>query len=137
MTKRNSKANPEGAMGLGTGVAVVAPIPVTPNKEDGQALGDSQPQMTPLQQTVSQQAMEAVAARLLTPVSGGKTAGETRTAEPVPKRAKPTPVSTPCGSPAGDLEMAGLQVGGQGTDVFHDAHDATGRMDMEEEVDAQ
>ena len=74
MTKRNSKANPEGAMGLGTGVAVVAPIPVTPNKGDGQALDDSQPQMTPLQQTVSQQAMEAVAGRLLTPASGGKKA---------------------------------------------------------------
>ena len=81
--------------------------------------------------------MEAVAASLLTPVSSGKTAGEPRTAEPGPKRPKKTPVNTPCGSPAGDLEMAGLQVGGQGKDVFHDAHEATGRMEVEEEVDTQ
>jgi hypothetical protein len=137
MTKRNSKVSPEGAMGSGTGVAVVAPIPVTPDKENGQALGDSHPQMTPLQQTVSQQAMEAVAARLLTPVSGGNTAGEPRTAEPVPKMAKLTPVSTPCGSPAGELAMGGLQVVDKGKEVFHNAQNVAGEMDVEAEGETQ
>ena len=80
-----------------------------------------------------------MAASLLTPVSLGNTAGEPRTAEPGPKRSKPTPVNTPCGSPAGNLEMAGLQVGGQGKDalVFHDAQEAAGKMDVEAEVETQ
>ena len=139
MHKKNSKADSEGAMGLGIGVTVVAPIPVTPNKEDGQALDDSQSQIPPLQQTVSQQAMQAVAARLLTPVSGGKTAGEPRTAEPVSKRAKSTPASTSCGSPAASLEMAGLQVGEQSKEAqeFHDAQEAAGKMDVKAGVGTQ
>ena len=122
-----------------TGVATMAPIPETPTKEDGQALDNSQSQTTPLQQAVALQAMEAVAASLLAPVSLGKKAGEPRTAEPGPKRSKPTPVSTPCGSPAANLEMAGLQVGGQGKDAqeFHDAQEAAGKMDVEAEVEPQ
>ena len=116
-----------------TGVAAMAPMSETlgtPNKEDGQALDNSQSQRTPLQQSMAQQAMEAVAGRLLTPVSSGETAGEPRTAKPGPKRTKKTPNNSVPGSPAGDLEMAGLQVGGQGKDVFHDVHDAAGRMDV-------
>ena len=84
---------------------------------------------------MAQQAMEAVARRLLTPVREGEAAGEPKTAEPGPKRSKKTPVSTPApGSPDGDLEMSGLQVCGQGKDVFHDA---TERMDVDGEVDTQ
>ena len=138
MVKRNSKANPE--------VAAVTPIPVSPDKEDGQGLDDSQPlqqtaslllPVTPLQKTVSLQAMEAVAGVLLTPASGGKKATEPRTAEPASpasKRSKPTPGHTPAGSPAGDLAIGGLQVGDKGKEAqeFHDAQEAAGKMDVDE-----
>ena len=70
------------------------------------------------------------------PVGQGKTAREPRTAEPGPKRSKLTPVNIPCGSPAGNLEIAGLQVG-QGKDVFHDAQEAAGKMDVEAGVGTQ
>ena len=122
-----------------TGVPVMAPMPVTPNKEDEQTLDDSQSQTTPLQLAVAQQAMEAVAASFLTPVSVGKKPGEPQTTEPVPKRPKPTPVSTPCGSPAANLEMAGLQVGEQAKEAqeFHDAQEAAGKMDVEAGVETQ
>ena len=110
MVKRNSKANPE--------VAVLTPIPVAPDKEDGQGLDDSQPLQqtaslllpeTPLQKTVSLQAMEAVAGVVLTPTSGGKKATEPRTAEQAdPKRRKPTPGNTPAGSLAGNLGIGAI-----------------------------
>ena len=116
-------------------MALVPETLETPNKEAGQAHDNSQPQVTPLQQAMAQQAMEAVARSLITPVSAVKAAGEPKTAGPGPKSAKKTPGSTPTpGSPAGDLEMSGLQVCGQGKDVFHDA---TERMDVDGEVDTQ
>ena len=92
MVKQSSKANPE--------VAVVTEIPVTPSKEDGQVPGDSWPPRmtdallleTPLQKTVSLQALHAMAGALLTPASGGKKTTEPRSSEQAdPKRHKPTP----------------------------------------------
>ena len=120
------------------GVAEVALIPETletPTKEAAQAHDNSQPQVTPLQQAMAQQAMEAVARSLLTPVSAVKAAGEPKTAGPGPKRAKKTPGSTSTpGSPAGDLEMSGRQVSVQGKEVFHDAAE---KMDVDGEGDTQ
>ena len=66
-------------------------------------------------------------------LNGDGEVGEPRTAEPAPKRPKPTLVNTPYGSTAGNLEIDGMQVG-QGKDVSHDAQDAAGEMDVEAEV---
>ena len=120
--KRGRKASPE--------VAVVDEIPETLNKGDGQGHADSQPTKptdvlmvdTPLQQAVSLEALNAVAGALLSPPgSGGQKTATPRTTEQVhPKRRKPTPV----GSPAGNLEMAGLGIGGDGGKEAHEFVDA-------------
>ena len=116
-----------------TGVAEVALIPEalgTPTKDDVQTPDTSQPQGTPLQQAMAQQAMEAVAHNLLTPDSAVKAAGEPKAAEPGAKRAKKTPGNTPVpGSPApgqegpiaGELDLSQLHVSGDEKEVFHDA----------------
>ena len=131
--KRGRKASPE--------VAVVNEIPVTPDKGDGQGHADPQPTKptdvlmvdTPLQQAVSLEALNAVAGVLLSPPgSGGQKTATPRTTEQVhPKRRKPTPV----GSPAGNLEMGGLGIGGEegekGTQEFLDAQEGE-RMELED-----
>ena len=70
------------------------------------------------------------------PAGQGKTAKEPRTEEPGPKRPKLTPVNTPRGSPAKNLETDGLQVG-QGQGVPNDAQEAAGKMGVEAEVGTQ
>ena len=131
--KRGRKASPE--------VAVVNEIPVTPNKGDGQGHADSQLTKptdalmleTPLQKSVSLEALEAVAGALLgTPGTEGKKAGTPRSTEQAdPKRRKPTPA----GSPAGDLRMGGLGIGGEEggkeSQEFLDAQEGE-RMEVED-----
>ena len=133
--KRGRKASPE--------VAVVNEIPVTPDKGDGQGHVDPQPTKptdvlmvdTPLQQAVSLEALNAVAGALLSPPgSGGQKTATPRTTEQVhPKRRKPTPV----GSPAGNLEMAGLGIGGgdvgKEAQEFLDAQEGEAAESMEVE----
>ena len=131
--KRGRKASPE--------VAVVDEIPVTPNKGDGQGQDDSQLKKptdalmleTPLQKSVSLEALQAVAGALLgTPGTEGKKTGTPRSTEQAdPKRRKPTPA----GSPAGDLRMGGLGIGGEEggkeSQEFLDAQEGE-RMEVED-----
>ena len=133
--KRSRKASPE--------VAVVNEIPVTPSKGDGQGPADSQPTKptdvlmleTPLQKSVSLEALNAVAGALLTPDTVGKKTATPRTTEQADaKRRKPTPV----GSPAGDLRMGGLGIGGEDvgkeSQEFLDAQEGevAARMEVED-----